>query len=314
MNMSSNYAKEGDPVTKSYIKKNKRKKTRIILGFIIPALVIYMIFTIYPIIATLNYSLTDWSGVSGESDFVGIQNYINLLGDSTFWQALQNNLFLVLVSVFLQIPLGLLMALVLFTPIFGKQLLNIVFFLPYLMSTVAIGILWLFMYDPSSGPINQLTEFLGIGMFDWLGDPNLALMSVLFVLIWQFSPLYMILFKAAMVGIPDELYEAANIDGANGFKQFVHVTFPSLIPTIVTSSVLAVVGSLKAFDIFYIMTGGGPGTATEILGTYMYDQAFINFNMGYASTIAAAMFIISLIAVIIIQYLDYRRKKKGILI
>ncbi|MFB5663420.1 carbohydrate ABC transporter permease [Alteribacillus sp. HJP-4] len=305
-------------VEKSIIPKQrtamKRMKNRTILFFLLPALLIYLVYVFYPIVMTFNYSFSNWSGVSGESEFVGLQNYQVLLSDPSFWKALQNNMLLVVVSMFVQIPLGLGMALILFSPIMGKRFLNIIFFLPYLMSTVAIGLLWIFLYDPSNGPINQTVEALGFNAVNWLGSQDMAMVSVLIVIIWQFSPFYMILFKAAMVGIPDELYEAADIDGANSSKKFLYITFPALLPTIVTSSVLAVVGSLKAFDIFYIMTGGGPGDATEILGTYMYEQAFINFNMGYGSTIAAVMFIIAFICVLIIQFIDYRRKKKGVLI
>jgi raffinose/stachyose/melibiose transport system permease protein len=152
----------------------------------------------------------------------------------------------------------------------------------------------------------------GFNAIPWLADKNTAMIAILLVIVWQFSPFYMILFKAAMVGIPDELYEAASIDGANGTQKFFYITLPALIPTFVTSSILAIVGSLKAFDIFYIMTGGGPGGATEILGTYMYKQGFIHFSMGYASTIAAVMFLIAFVCVIIIQFIEHQRKKRGL--
>ncbi|MDV2884621.1 sugar ABC transporter permease [Alkalihalophilus pseudofirmus] len=293
-------------------KKNKRKKGKTILLFVLPALLVYSIFILYPIIATFNYSMYNWNGVQAQKTFIGLENYFTLFSDSTFWQALQNNMLLVLVSVFVQIPLGLIMALVLFSPIMGKKFLNVIFFLPYLMSTVAIGLLWIFMYDPINGPVNQIVQLFGFNAIPWLADKNTAMIAILIVVIWQFSPFYMILFKAAMVGIPDELYEAASIDGANELQKFFYVTLPALIPSFVTSSILAIVGSLKAFDIFYIMTGGGPGGATEILGTYMYKQGFINFSMGYASTIAAVMFLIAFVCVIIIQVIEYQRKKRGL--
>ncbi|GAE34870.1 carbohydrate ABC transporter permease [Halalkalibacter akibai] len=268
-------------------KKQKQKQARTILLFVLPGLLVYSVFILYPILATFNYSFFNFSGGQSQRTFVGLSNYTTLFADQTFWQALKNNSFIILVSVFVQIPLGLMMALVLFSPIKGVKLLNVLYFLPYLMSTVAIGLLWIFMFDPMNGPVNQVVKLFGQNPIPWLADKNTAMIAVLLVIVWQFAPFYMILFKAAMVGIPDELYEAARIDGANGTQQFFYITFPSLIPTIVTSSILAVVGSLKQFDIFYIMTGGGPGNSTEILGTYMFKQGFINFNMGYASTIAA---------------------------
>jgi len=156
-----------------------------------------------------------------------------------------------------------------------------------------------------------LINLFGFENVAWLSEKNTAIFSVLMVVVWQFSPFYMILFKAGIVGISEEMYEAADIDGANYLQKFAKITLPLLAPTIVTSSILAIVGSLKSFDLFYIMTGGGPNHGTEILGTYMYKQAFINYNMGYASAIAFVMFGLALVVVIIIQYLDYYRKKKG---
>lgn len=281
-----------------------------ILLFVLPALLVYTIFIIYPILATFNYSLFEWNGISKEKVFIGFENFKNLLYDSTFWLALKNNVYLILVSVFVQIPLGLIMALVLLSKIRGKKILNVIYFLPFLMSAVAIGLLWTLMYDPVNGPINKFLEFFGIDSIHWLASNKTAIVAVLVVIVWQFAPFYMILFKAAMVGIPEELYEAADIDGANEAQKFFYVTLPSLMPTIVSSSILAVVGSLKTFDMFYIMLGGGSGSATEILGTYMYKQSFINFNMGYGSAIASMMFILALISVILILITDGLRQRR----
>lgn len=297
----------------SLAKANKQRKNKNKLAitlFLLPAILIYLIFILYPIITTFNYSLLDWNGM-GESVFVGLENFKNLLVDNSFWYALRNNMYLVLVSVFVQVPLGLGMALILLSKIKGKRLFNVLFFLPYLMSAVAIGLLWVFMYDPANGPINMALNALGFESVNWLASNNVAIIAVLIVLVWQFAPFYMILFKAAMVGIPEELYEAADIDGANGLQSFYYITLPSLMPTIVSSSILAVVGSLKTFDIFYIMVGGSSGGSTEILGTFMYRQTFVNFNMGYGSAIASVMFIISLISVIFILLGDSQRKKRG---
>ncbi|MBY0095350.1 carbohydrate ABC transporter permease [Mesobacillus maritimus] len=294
-------------------KKRQRKKSTAIFLFLLPALLIYAVFILYPIFSTFNYSFYQWNGLQADKTFVGLDNFKTLLSDPTFWLALKNNLYLVGVSVFVQIPLGLVMALVVLSKIRGKRLLNVLYFLPFLMSAVAIGLLWIFMYDPVKGPINQLLNVVGLESVHWLASSDMAIIAVLIVIVWQFAPMYMILFKASMVGIAEELYEAAEIDGANGRQKFFHVTFPALMPTIVSSSILAVVGSLKTFDMFYVMLGGGSGSATEILGTYMYRQSFINFNMGYGSTIASVMFILALISVIIIQYTNSVRKKRGIL-
>ncbi|MCM3595484.1 sugar ABC transporter permease [Metabacillus idriensis] len=278
--------------------------------FLAPAIIIYIIYVLYPIFSTLLYSFYDWDGV-GAGTYVGLQNYANLLNDSIFWTSMRNNTWVVLTSVFVQIPLGLIMALMLLAPIRGIRLFSGVYFFPFLISTVAVGLLWMLMLDPLNGIINQLVSLFGFENVEWLSQSHTAMFAVLLVIIWQFSPFYMILFKAAIVGIPEELYEAAEIDGANAFTKFFRITFPLLMPTIVSSSILAIVGSLKAFDIFYVMTGGGPNHGTELLGTYMFKQAFINFNMGYASAIAFVMFFLALIVTVIIQALDFYRKKKG---
>lgn len=296
--------------TRTSIRNKKIKSALTISIFVAPALFVYLMYVVYPILSTLNYSMYDWDGVS-TGIFIGIDNYIEMFNDPVFWTSLKNNTWVVLASVFVQIPLGLMMALLLFSPIKGKRFFNTVYFFPFLMSTVAIGMLWGLMYDPINGLINQIVGLLGFENVAWLSDANTAMFAVLLVIVWQFAPFYMVLFKAAIVGIPEELYEASKIDGANSLQNFIHITLPLLMPTIVSSSILAIVGSLKSFDMFFIMTGGGPNHGTEILGTYMYKHAFINYNMGYASAIAFVMFFIALIVTIIIQVMDYYRKKKG---
>ncbi|MEK5442611.1 MULTISPECIES: carbohydrate ABC transporter permease [unclassified Fredinandcohnia] len=294
----------------SRTKQNKFKSALTIGLFVAPALIVYSIYVIYPILTTLMYSFYDWDGM-GVGVFIGLQNYIDLFKDAIFWKALTNNTWVVLTSVFVQIPLGLIMALMLFAPIKGIRFFSSIYFFPFLMSTVAIGMLWVLMFDPINGMINQFINLFGFENVAWLSQTNTALFAVLLVIVWQFAPFYMILFKAAIVGIPEDLYEAAEIDGANPLTKFFRITLPLLMPTIVSSSILAIVGSLKAFDIFYIMTGGGPNHGTELLGTYMFKQAFINFNMGYASAIAFVMFFVALFVTIIIQVMDYYRKKRG---
>ncbi|ELK48458.1 sugar ABC transporter permease [Halobacillus sp. ACCC02827] len=299
--------------TKEKTKNVKSRDMMTILLFIAPAFIVYAVYVLYPIFSTFQYSLYEWDGMS-EMVFVGLQNYVQLFQDPVFWTSLTNNTWVVLVSVFVQIPLGLLMALMLFAPVKGIRFMSSVYFFPFLMSTVAIGLLWVLMFDPINGIVNNIVSLFGVENVAWLSQADTAMFAVLLVVVWQFAPFYMILFKAAIVGIPEDLYEAAKMDGANALHKFIHITLPMLMPTIVSSSILAIVGSLKAFDIFYIMTGGGPNHGTELMGTYMFKQAFVNFNMGYASAIAFLMFFIALIVTIIIQMLDFYRKKKGALL
>ncbi|PZE20085.1 sugar ABC transporter permease [Paenibacillus xerothermodurans] len=298
-------------VTPSRLRKKRQfDKALTIALFISPALLVYLVYIIYPILGTLQYSLFEWTG-GPDKTFIGLQNYSQLFADTVFWQGLLNNVKVILTSVFLQIPLGLVMALILFAPIRGKRFFQTIYFMPFLMSTVAIGMLWVFMFDPLNGAVNRLINLFGFENVAWLSEEKTAMAAIIIVIVWQYAPFYMILFKAAMVGISEDLYEAASIDGASSLQKFANITFPLLMPTIVTSSTLAIVGSLKAFDIFYIMTGGGPNNKTELLGTYMYKQAFVHFNMGYGSAIAFMMFLFAFLAAGIIQALEARRKRKG---
>ncbi|WP_152657704.1 carbohydrate ABC transporter permease [Oceanobacillus sp. CFH 90083] len=292
--------------------KGKWKNGLVIFLFIAPALFIYLLYVVYPIIATFEYSFHTWT-TAGEKMFVGLENYANLFADPVFWTSLKNNIWVVLTSVFIQIPLGLIMALLLVSPIKGIRFFNSVYFLPFLVSTVATGMLWVFMFDPLNGIMSQIVSIFGIENIFWLSAPETAMLSILFVVVWQGAPFYMILLRSAIVGIPEELYEAAKIDGASSWQNFKHITLPLLMPTIVTSSILAIVGSLKAFDLFFVMTEGGPNGATEIMGTFMFKQVFMNYNTGYASAIAFVMFFIALTVTIVIQSINSSKRRKEML-
>ncbi|MBS4210026.1 sugar ABC transporter permease [Bacillus sp. FJAT-50079] len=291
--------------------KRKWEDGTIITFFLAPALIVYLVYVVYSIFMTFFYSMFKWSGIEAASDFIGLANYVQLMNDGVFWKSLTNNLILVATSVLTQIPLGLIMALLLFAPIRGIRLFRTVYFMPFLMSTVAIGLLFIFILDPNFGLVNHFLSLLGLDSWQrgWLGESDTALWSVVAVISWQFAPFYMILFRASIVGIPDELYEAAKIDGANKWQNFIHVTLPLLMPTIVTSSILAIIGSLKYFDLIYVMTNGGPNNSTELMATYMYKQAFTNFNMGYGSAVSFGMFIIALIITLAVLGLDNIRKR-----
>jgi raffinose/stachyose/melibiose transport system permease protein len=289
---------------------SKIKQGLVIGGFLAPALLIYGIFVLYSIVMTFYYSLFDWSGIDNSFEFIGLQNYIELLRDEVFWASLKNNSLLVFSSLLTQLPLGLIMALLLFSPIKGMRFFRSVYFMPFLMSTVAIGILFTFMYDGNFGIVNRILGLLGLESLQraWLGDEDTAIWAVIATICWQYAPFYMVLFRAAIVGIPEELYEAAMIDGANSRQRFFKITLPLLMPTIVTSSILSIIGSLKYFDLIYVMTGGGPNNSTELMATYMYEETFTNFNMGYGSSISFSMFLIAFVITVIIVFSEQKRK------
>lgn len=286
-------------------------RARMFAIFLLPALLIYSIFIIYPIFSTAYNSMFSWTGLNNIKTFIGLDNYKVLLQDEAFSQAIRNNLWVIVASVFFQIPLGLVMALLIKKKNKFNNILRILYFLPFLMSTVAIGLTWSFLYDPMLGVINHALGKLGINTTNllWLGSKKLALISVLIVVIWNYCPFYMIMFNASLGTISKDYYEAASIDGASKNQQFWNITLPLLMPTIVNSIVLSLVGSLKSFDLFYVMTKGGPGSSTELMGTYMYKQGFTYFKMGYASSVAFFMFFMAVIAIVIVKFVQKKVSK-----
>lgn len=293
-------------------KKKKAVRAKIVtfVVFIFPGLFIYFSYNIFSIIRTFYYSTMQWTGLSTQMKFIGLDNHIRAIQDPKLWLALGNNLKLVFVSIFVQISIGLVLALIVNTKMRGVKALRTIFFMPMLLSTVATGILWRQMMDPYYGLINFVFQGLGLDFLalPWLALPETALGSVLFVICWQYTPHYMILLRAGLTTIPQEVYEAATIDGASRSQQFRLLTLPLIMPTIQVSAVLSLVGSLKYFDLIYVMTGGGPNGTSELMATYMYKRGFAEANMAYASAISVFMFLISLILVIL--FMLFTRKKE----
>lgn len=273
----------------------KLKKTGLVLLFVLPALFFYGTFNLFGIARTFYYSAMDWKGISANKVFVGLSNYVAVAKDMNFWNALKNNLILVMASMFIQMPGALLLALLINSKLKFTKFFRTVFFMPMLLSTVATGIMWILFYDPNFGLMAKIIRALGLKFSTAFLQGSTAMPAILFVICWQFIPYYMIIFKAGLSNVPEELYEAAKIDGANTWQCFTNITLPMIIPTMRTSAVLQLVGSLKYFDLFYVMMGGAPNTSTELMATYMYKKGFTEFQMGYASTIAAYMFLICFI-------------------
>ena len=271
--------------------------------YISPALVLVLGLIYIPIAFTGYYGLMEWDGI-GQMRFVGLENYRNLLGDSIFWRAAKNS---VLLAVFSTLALGgyLATALVLTERIKGADFFRKVYVLPLLLSTVAIAQLWSRVYHPRLGILN--TFLLATGIVDrpplWLADPNLVVYSIFVPILWQYAGFYILIYFAALKGVPNELMEAARIDGASPWQIALFVKVPLIMNVIKATVVLAVVGSLKYFDLIYVMTGGGPNQASEVLASYMYRKAFREFNFGYGSAIGFALLLMALAATFVIRRL-----------
>ena len=278
------------------------------MAFLAPSAAFYFVFVLLPIGQSGLYSFYDWSGVGPRADFIWFDNYIEAFQDPIFWRSLGNNFILVFASVGVQIPVGLALAMLLAAGLRGMRFFRAVFFLPVLMSTVAIGLLWIYIYNPNFGLLNAVLNAIGLSSLErgWLGEPGTALYAVIAVVSWQWTPFYMILFFAGLTTIPEELYEAARMDKADAWQRFWWVTLPSMRGLIVTASILALMGSLKYFDLIFVMTEGGPSYKTELLATNMYRQAFTLFRFGYASAVAVLLLLISLTLTTAVLYWSRR--------
>ncbi|MGP4038628.1 carbohydrate ABC transporter permease [Gracilibacillus sp. D59] len=285
------------------------KKPWIIAVGVIPALTIYLIFSIVPIFISFYYSFMSWNGFS-EMQFIGLANFKEVLQDSVFWLSVRNNILVVLASVFGQIPIALALALLLNRKIKGAKFFRTIGFMPVVISTVVISITWRMIYNSEYGMINNFLEAIGLGFLqqNWLGDPTWAMVAVCITIIWQFVGLYFIIFLSALQTVPKEILEAADLDGASEWQKTRYVVIPSIWNIILISIVLCISGSLKTFDLIYVMTSGGPANSTEVMATYMYNKTFEGLRYGYGSAISVLIFVFS-IGLILITTKLLRRKE-----
>ncbi len=293
----------------SLLELRQRNTRKVAALFLAPVTILMVVFVLYPIIDTFITSGYQWNGISASKKFIGLANWATLLADKSFWIAFTNNLVIMVLSIVIQIPLGL--ALATFLDFGGKKLtvFKVIWFIPLLMSSVAIGFLFTYALATNGGIVSTISGWFGGGNIDLLGNPKTALLTVIVVICWQFTPFYMVYFMAAFTNIPYDVFEAARIDGATRGQYFWKVALPLLVPSMKSAAILSMVGSLKYFDLIYVMTGGGPGTSTELMATYMYKQSFSNFNMGYGSAVAAGMFIlISMVALITMKLLNGKKE------
>jgi len=264
--------------------------------FAIPALAVYATFLVYPALSSLFFSFTDWDGLSPTYDLVGVDNYGKLTEDPVVAQALINNAIWTVVTIVVPVVLGLTLAVLLNGKARGKTPLRLLFYTPCVLPLVSIASIWGWLYNPDYGVINETLRAVGLGSLaqPWLGQDSTALWAVMVPAIWLRTGFPMLLYLAALQGIPDELYEAATVDGATRSQRFWFITMPSLRPAHYIVLALSLIDSFKVFDMVYAMTYGGPGTATQVMGTWMYANVFQYYQAGYGTAIAV---VITLIAV-----------------
>ncbi len=284
------------------------RDTLLIALFLLPALILFLLFVVYPIFRSIYFSMFDWNGLGPAVDFVGWENFKTILTDTVFLKALWNVLLIIVFSLGLQLPLALALAVLVGRNLPGRAVFRAIFFLPYVLSEVNVAIMWMLLYhpDPQRGFLNAIVVLLGAEPVGWLSNPNVVLLSIFAALTWKYFGFHMLLYLAGLQNIPAELEEAARIDGANSFQNFLYITLPLLSSTIRTSVHLSVLGSIQQFILVWIMTKGGPINASETLATYMYRFGFVRFQLGYGSAVALYMFLICLIFSLIYQRLTRR--------
>jgi raffinose/stachyose/melibiose transport system permease protein len=277
-----------------------------IVFFLSPSMILFVVFLIYPIFQSVYYSFFNWKGFGPAVDFVGLENFRRILTDRVFFIALKNGFIIVFLSLLIQLPLAMSLALMLGRDLPGRTFFRTVFFMPYVFSEVMTAIMWLSLYnpDPDRGFINALLILIpGLKPQSWLGNPHTVMLCIFVVLTWKYFGFHLLLYMTGLQSIPVEFEEAARIDGANRRQLITHITLPLLGSTIRTSVYLSILGSLQQFVLVWIMTRGGPVSASEVMATYMYRFGFVRFYLGYGSAVSIVMFLICLFISLIYQRL-----------
>jgi raffinose/stachyose/melibiose transport system permease protein len=300
--------RRNDPLSSPHGHSPRRTRDYVTIAlFLLPAVILFVLFLIYPIFRSVYYSAFNWNGLGPATKFIGLNNFKTILSDKVFQTAIKNCLIIVVFSLAVQLPLALMLAIMVGRDLPGRVFFRSVFFMPYVISEVITGIIWISMFspDPENGFLNALLILIpGVHPQNFLGDINQVMLCVFLVLTWKYFGLHMLLFMAGLQNIPRELEEAAMIDGANRWQSVWYVTVPLLATTLRTTTYLSVLGSLTQFNLVWIMTRGGPVNSSEMMATYMYRYAFIRFQFGYGSAVALVMLVFCLIFSVAYQLLN----------
>ncbi len=264
--------------------------------FALPALAVYFVFLVYPAVESLYFSFTDWDGLSATYNIVGLDNYTAMPSDPVVIQAVINNIIWTIVTIAVPVVIGLALAILLNGKVRGKPGLRMIFYTPAVLPLVAVASIWGWLYNPQFGAINTFLRAIGLDSLaqPWLGQDSTALAAVMVPAIWLRVGFPMLLYLAALQGINADMYEAATVDGATRSQQFWHITMPSLRPAHYIVLALSLIDSFKVFDLIYAMTYGGPGTATQVMGTWMYFNVFQYYKAGYGTAIAVVITVVAI--------------------
>lgn len=283
--------------------------------FLLPATILVLFVFLVPFVYSIAISMTDWNGIAREINFIGLQNYVTLIKDSTIYEILSNNVIYFVEIVVIQNVLGIVMAALLREKFVGRNFFRAALFLPTVVCTVAVGFVWNLLLDPVCGYIPAFFAKIGLEQLAsviWLGDIKTAIHVISFVNIWQWVGQSTVIYLAGMMLVDDSLYEAADMDGAGRWMQFIKITLPLLAPSVTINLITSTIGTLKIYDLPFTMTGGGPGHATESLAISIYTNSFTYNKMGYGTAMSIVLFIFVLI-VSIFQMRILRQREDAVL-
>ena len=285
-----------------------------IAAFIAPAALLYAAFVVVPMVMAFYTSFFKWNGLEPLTNFIGLGNYARALADPVFRGAIWHNTLIVFLSLLIQLPVAVSLALLLNRKMRGRAVFRVIFFAPYVLSEVITAVTWTLILQPD-GLADAIMRQLGLGRFVqlWLGDPSVVLYTIFVVVTWKYIGFGIILFLAGLQGIPKELHEAAAIDGASPWKSTRYVTIPLLGPTIRIWIFLSIIGSLQLFDLIWIMTLGGPANASTTMATFLVDHGFRRTEFGYGGALAMILFMISFVVALLYQHFVLRRDTQGAL-
>jgi raffinose/stachyose/melibiose transport system permease protein len=293
--------------------RRRRRPWPTVVAFLSPALVLFGLLVLTPIVVAAYSSFFDWNGFGVPTTFVGLENFHRLLVDDVFVGDLRRALLLIVLSLVIQLPVSLALAMLLNQPLRGRRVYRMLFFAPYVLSEVVTAVLFTMIFSPNQGLANHVTRLIGLGDLGatWLADPETVMYSLFLVISWKYFGFHTILYLAGRQGIPSELHDAAAIDGAGHWQAFRRITLPLLGPTIRISVFVSVLGTIQLFDMVWVLTGGGPIRSSETLAVTMFQEGFKRFHVGYASAISMAIFLISLTFGLFYQRFVLRRDLEG---
>jgi raffinose/stachyose/melibiose transport system permease protein len=306
-------SRRGPPARAGITDATRKAQRRLGTLLVLPTVVIMAVFLVFPLANAVYYVFVDFNGINPNPPWVGLSNLTELAQDSKVWDALTNNIIWILIGTVGPIVLGLALALAIWDVGRGSVWYRVAFFLPYVLPPVAVGVVWGWIYEPSRGWLNRVLEAVGLESLTrgWLGDPSTALYAVLGTAIWAATGLVFIIMLSALRNVDSDLLDAARLDGANAWQRLRYVILPQIMPVFLMITTITLLGGFSVFDIIFIMTGGGPAGASEVLGTYAYSSAFQLNRISYGTTLALVIAVVSIPFAVWLNRLQRRLSLQG---